>query len=105
MKLKLTMLLNKISLIALKLIGKWWDEALILVGSYCVAFFTPIWKFLAGVCLLIVADMVMAIAATKKSGKEVKSRKMTRTVWKLIVYGLLIVVAHTIKGMFNFPPT
>lgn len=103
--MKLAILLKKIPMLATTLMGQWWDEALMLTGSYAVAFFTPTWKFLAGVCFLIVADMLMAIAATKKSGQEVKSRKMMRTVWKLIVYALLIMVAHVVKLMFKFPDT
>jgi len=105
MKLKLALAFNKMTILFTSLMGKWWDEALILIASYCVAFFTPTWKFLAGVCFLIIADMIMAIAATKKSGQEVKSRKMMRTVWKLIVYAVLIMVAHVVKLMFKFPDT
>lgn len=80
----------------------WLDETAILLLTSTIAFFAPVGKWIAFVGFLVVADMVTGIIAALKSGKNIESRKMARTVGKFIGYGFAVLISYYIQFLF-FP--
>lgn len=97
---------NKLILLWTHLVH-WLDEIGLFIITSLGAFLSPVKGVMAVVGLLVVADMITGVIAAKKSGKEIKSSKLFRTVAKFVVYGLFVMVAHAVELEFlkDWPAT
>lgn len=85
-----------------KTIIEWLDETAMLICSSLCAFFAPTGKWILFVGFLVVSDMITGILAAIKTGKEIQSRKMSRTIGKFIGYGLAVMISFYVQILF-FP--
>lgn len=69
---------------------KWLEAALLSVG----AIFAPIQSLLITTAAMIVIDLVTGILAARKRGEKITSAGLRRTVSKIFVYELAIMVAY-----------
>lgn len=54
---------------------------------------------------LVVIDFIFGIIAAKKQGEKIESKKMSRTLVKMLIYQLLIITAHICeKYLVDFIP-
>ena len=66
-----------------------------------LAFLEPLWVLMLWFFIFIACDFVTGISASIKEGIPVTSNKMSRTVKKLLMYCMVIVLVHAIdKDMF-----
>lgn len=75
-------------------------ESLLLTA---VAFLTPLTGVLATTLILIVLDLITGLLAARKEGSPVTSFGLKRTVMKLLVYELALVLAY-ITGLYLTGP-
>lgn len=101
MKIKLQILSQKLVILGSKLVN-WLDEMAIFLITALTAFISPIGHWLAIVGFLVVADMITALIATRKSHKKIESRKLFRTIMKFVVYGIAVITGYIFEKYF-FP--
>lgn len=77
--------------------GDFWAGYLISAAAYILGFFVDIQAFIYLVLLLVGIDMVTGIIAATKRKDKINSRRMARTVEKLLLYLLAIISAHAVK--------
>lgn len=71
-----------------------WDNIL----SYLVVLLLPIVGKMLAIGFLIGVDFITGIFAAKKRGERITSRKMGRTIVKVLLYQLAILAAFTIES-------
>lgn len=74
----------------MKLVEKTWD----VVAAALLALFAPIYTMLLSTGLLVVCDLITGMLAAKKRGELIMSGGIKRTVVKLCLYQLTIILAH-----------
>ncbi len=67
---------------------------------YIVFFFAPITAALAGLGVLIFADVITGCKAAKVRGEEIRSNRMARTVSKIIFYSIAIILSRVREVAF-----
>ncbi len=72
---------------------------------WCLMYFSPVLPAILTVGLFVICDMITGIVASQKTGDEIQSRKLKRTVYKFIAYGIAVLVAYVIERQFlnDFP--
>lgn len=72
---------------------------------WVIAFFAPIYEFIAIIGFMIFADTITGVLAANKMNEQIQSRKLFRSVEKFISYGLGIIIAQIVSCYFlqNFP--
>jgi len=76
-------------------------NTLITMGiPFLIAFFTPITSMLIGVGIFAMADTFTGMWAAKKRGDKIHSRAMGRTITKIIMYSIAIILAHVLQVIF-----
>lgn len=70
------------------------------VWAYCItgtlSFFEPLWMLMVWFFIFIACDFVTGISASIKEGKLITSNKMSRSIKKLLMYSMTIVLVHAI---------
>ena len=61
-----------------------------------MAFMEPLWVLMLWFFIFIACDFITGISASIKEGKIITSNKMSRTVKKLLMYSMVIVLVHAI---------
>lgn len=80
------------------------DKLTYLIG-YLIAFFAPIVPVLVAVGVLISLDTVTGIAASRKRGEKISSKKLKAVVIKTLLYNIGIIAAFIIeKHITDFIP-
>lgn len=74
----------------------------LMIATSIVSFFAPTGQWIMFIGFLVMMDMISALFAAYKTGKEIESRKMMRTVMKFMAYGMAVLCAHYISHLF-FP--
>lgn len=70
-------------------------------GAFLAAHFGQIDKYIVGVFILLVIDMVTGVRASVVKKKErVESRRLYRTVEKFVVYSLAIIASYVVEVIF-----
>ena len=67
------------------------------------AFILPINQFLAFTFILVVCDFFSGIAAAKHRGEKLQSRGFARTVTKIALYCMAILLSHGMDAVFFAP--
>lgn len=67
---------------------------------YIIFFFAPITAALAGLGVLIFADVITGCKAAKVRGEEIRSNRMARTVSKIIFYSIAIILSRVMEVVF-----
>lgn len=73
-----------------------------IIGTYLIAFLSPINLWIAFVGLFVFADFITALLKAYKLNESITSRKMFTTIPKFIAYGLAVIIAHALFLAF-FP--
>jgi len=69
---------------------------------YLVFFFSPILPVLIATGILVFMDLVTGTAAAKARGEQIRSKKMIRTISKMIFYFIAIILSKIMECVF-FP--
>ena len=64
--------------------------------SGVLAFFEPLWVLMLWFFIFVLCDMVTGISASIKERKIITSNKLSRTIKKLLMYTMVIVLVHAI---------
>jgi phage-related holin len=83
----------------LLLAPNWKSIAFLIFGSLA-QFFAPIADFISVIALLMTADLITGIQAAQKRKEPITSNGIRRTVVKIVVYALVIIVCEKIKLTF-----
>ena len=67
---------------------------------YIVFFFAPITAAMAGLAVLIFADVITGCKAAKVRGEEIRSNRLARTVSKIIFYSIAIILSRVMEVSF-----
>ena len=73
-------------------IHKFWAYSI----TSILAFLEPLWVLMLWFFIFIACDFVTGISASIKEKKQITSNKMSRTVKKLLMYCMVIVLVHAI---------
>ena len=76
-------------------------EAAVHLPELLLVFISPAATQIGIISLAIVADTSTAIWAAKKRGEPISSKKAAAVIPKMVVYALLIILAHTIGLIFE----
>jgi phage-related holin len=72
---------------------------------FLAAFFAPLKVFMFAVGALVMIDFIFGIIAAKKQKQPIESKKMSKTIIKLLVYQMLIITAHICETyLIDFVP-
>ena len=70
------------------------------IWAYCIsgtiAFFEPLWVLMLWFFIFVGCDFITGISASIKERKIITSNKLSRTVKKLLMYCMVIVLVHAI---------
>ena len=61
-----------------------------------MGFFEPLWLLMIWFFIFIACDFITGISASIKEGKVITSNKMSRSIKKLLMYSMTIVLVHAI---------
>lgn len=67
------------------------------------SFILPVQQFLAFTFVLVVCDFLSGIAAAKQRGEKLQSRGFARTVTKIALYCMAILLSHGMDRVFFAP--
>ena len=76
----------------------------VFLALYSFLFSIEIYQLMLGLVVLTAFDMITGILAAKKTEKEIKSSKASRTAFKMAIYGLLISAGHLTDVIVGIPP-
>lgn len=71
--------------------------------GFVASFFIPIKGFLLFTTFVVFADTISGVIASKKQAIEINSRGLYRTIEKIIVYFLSILIFEGAKQTFSIP--
>ena len=71
--------------------------------GFIASFFIPIKGFLLFTVFVVFADTISGVLASKKQAIEINSRGLYRTIEKIIVYFLSILIFEGAKQTFSIP--
>ncbi len=74
-----------------------------LVGSWLLSFLMPVASFLFFTVVLVVCDLGTGVMAAKKRKEVVHSKGIRRTVDKMIVYFIAILLSQGLMKVFEIP--
>lgn len=77
-----------------------WKVGVSVVGAFLMEAFLPMSGFLAAIGLMVVFDWLTGVRASMIEGARFQSKRMIRTVDKLISYGLAIIIAQLIQSLY-----
>ena len=77
-----------------------WEGLLIAVGSWLAMAFAPIGPFVFAVFVFVLCDKYTGTKAAVKRGEDRNSRAMARTIEKLIVYVLALLLCEVARKVF-----
>lgn len=80
--------------------GNWFLKTFAGVMTTAVGFLLPIRDFLILIGCLVTADFITGIMAARTKREPIASAKLSRTVSKLIAYGIAILVARGVRVVF-----
>lgn len=68
-----------------------------------ISFLEPLWVLMLWFFVFVACDMITGISASIKERKIITSNKLSRTIKKLLMYSMVIVLVHAIdKDMLTF---
>lgn len=70
---------------------------------WLVSLLLPLWQYMAFTCVLVVADFITGVAAARTRGEELNSRGFRRTVTKIVMYFIAILLTHGMHIVFFEP--
>ena len=76
-------------------------EKLIHLPELLIIYFAPAGGQLFVVAMAVLCDTATGIWAARRSGEKISSRRLADIFPKLLVYFLLILLAHTIENVFK----
>lgn len=72
------------------------------IWAYCItgtlSFFEPLWVLMLWFFIFVMCDMITGISASIKERKIITSNKLSRTIRKLVMYSMAIVLVHGIDA-------
>jgi phage-related holin len=77
---------------------KVYEKCLMLLGSFW-AILLPIQQSILLVFLLVFADLIVGVWAAVKEGYKISSRSLRRTVVKLLVYEVVVIVTFMVETL------
>ena len=72
----------------------WLSRLLDTLAASLLALFAPIQTMLLSTGALVICDLITGVMAARKAGQPITSKGIKRTVVKLLVYDLAILLAH-----------
>lgn len=66
------------------------------LAAGCISFFEPLVAILLWMFIFVIADMLSGMYASLKEGNHLESRKMQKTVSKVIMYSTCVILLHAI---------
>ena len=81
----------------------WIKEKSLIIGTYFVAFFTPVIPFMLLTGAVISLDYFLGIKAAKKRGEVICSQRRKDTITKGIAYQSALIIAHGCELLFEIP--
>jgi len=70
------------------------------IWAYCItgtlSFFEPLWVLMLWFFIFVMCDMITGVSASIKERKIITSNKLSRTIRKLVMYSMAIVLVHAI---------
>lgn len=77
------------------------------IWSYCItgalSFFEPLYVLILWFFIFVMCDMITGVSASIKERKIITSNRLSRTIKKLVMYSMAIVLVHSIdKDMLTF---
>lgn len=79
-------------------------ELLELCVAYLIAFITPLTPMLLLIGCLLISDVVTAMWRDKLAKKRLNSKAMGKTVTKMILYMVAVLLAHGMETVFGLLP-
>jgi len=77
------------------------DSRLIKIFAFCLSYFSPISTIIHVMLIFIFIDAVSAIWAAKKNKIPVESRKLRKTIQKMVWYIAAVMMAHMMEITFH----
>lgn len=72
-------------------------------GSWLLGFIIPIAPFLGFTIALVVADLYTGVKAARKKGEKIHSKGLRRTIEKIGVYIVVILLSEGMMKVFSIP--
>lgn len=69
-----------------------------------LAFLAPIYSIIFGMLFLVACDLITGVIAAFKKKEKITSSKLSRTISKVLVYLVTIVITHVINDHLLFGP-
>ena len=82
---------------------EWWIGYFYAVAGFITSFLVPIQSFLVLTVFLVVLDLFTGTRAAKKRGDLIRSRGLSRTVEKILLYFAAILATEAMRVVF-MPP-
>jgi uncharacterized membrane protein len=73
------------------------------ISGWLFSFFLPIQHFLVFTIAVVFADTITGIKAAKKEGQKINSKGLYRTVEKIVVYFVAIMIFEGARKTFSLP--
>lgn len=80
-----------------------WVGYLAAIGGWLLSFILPIVPFLVFVMVLVFTDLYTGTKAAKKRGEKINSKGFRRTVEKISLYFIGILIAEGMRVVFSIP--
>lgn len=71
--------------------------------AWLMSFIVPIAHFLVFTIVLVVTDLVTGVQAARKRGEELRSRRLSRSIQKISLYFVAILLANGMDQVFFAP--
>ncbi|MEO0776970.1 MAG: phage holin family protein [Bacteroidota bacterium] len=78
----------------------WWLGYLSMLGAWMISFAMPVSQFLTATIALVFCDLLTGTMAAKKRKERIHSRGLRRTVEKIVVYFIAILLAKGMKDVY-----
>lgn len=96
--------LNFINDVFSKMIQSQWVEGYFsAIMAWCVSFVLPLGGFLSLTAILVFCDFFTGVRAARSRGELIRSRGFFRTVEKIVLYFLAIMLSEGMKEVFGLP--
>jgi phage-related holin len=77
-----------------------WQGALSIMTGWVLSFLAPLWPFLVLMFALVLADLYSGVKAARRRKEIITSKGFRRTVEKITMYTLAIMLAHGMSVVF-----
>lgn len=78
----------------------WWGGFFAAISGWAVSFLMPVSEIISLVIVLVICDLITGIRAAKSRGEQIKSRRLQRTVEKIALFLIVIILSQWIKNIF-----